>query len=224
MTVFTPGAEDKIHKVKRYPVENVICTDVGPVYIEGPVEREKLEKLFFAEGLSNFRPPGQQKKALEMLAEDEDGLVFIARHEHTIIGYATFHNPDFPWWQNTGIEELMELGGLEIDPDWRNSGVASGLFKALFGNEQFDFFEDKIVMNIQTVHCWDIRRSGFSIWEYRELMRGMLEKFGFYVQSTNDPEVREHGANMLMVRIGKHVEKEAAQEFLDICFGKQRCF
>ncbi len=222
MTVLAGNNSYRRLRDRGYPVESLVLTDAGPVFVEGPVEREELEKLSFSDGLDIFRPPKKQKEALKKLAGDEDGMIFIARKESMVVGYATFHNPDFPWWQKTGVKELIELGGLEIDPRWRNSGVASGLLQALFDNDEYPYWEYKIVMNVQTVHCWDLRRIGLSEWKYRELMRKLLEKYGFSVQPTDDPEIKDHWANMLMARVGKNVEKGSYARFLNSCFVKER--
>ena len=204
------------------PVQGMLATENGPVYIEGPVEAGRLKQLDFSDSLTNFRPAQQQKKALVTLAGDPDGSVYIARFERAIIGYATFHDPDFPWWKNTGIAELVELGGLEVAAPWRSFGVAKALFKALFCNEDFPYFEDKIVMNIQTIYCWDLNCSTQTTWQYRNMMKTMLEKYNFAVQFTDDPEVREHPANMLMVRIGKKVSRQSREAFEALCLSRNR--
>ncbi len=210
-----PQASDR-----NYPVQGLLATERGPVYIEGPVEAGRLEELDFSDCLTNFRPAPQQKKALVTLSGDPDGTVYIVRFENTVIGYATFHDPDFPWWRNTGIAELVELGGLEIARPWRGVGVAKALFQALFCNEQFPYFEDKIVMNIQTIYCWDLDCSAETTWQYRNMMKTMLEKFDFFVQFTDDPEVREHPANMLMVRIGRNTSKQSREAFASKCVSR----
>lgn len=211
-------------KGKNSPVQGILLTDKAVVHLEGPVDRKFLERLNFSEGLNNFRPCQQQKKALENIAGDPDGMVFIALCVDTVIGYITFHDPDFPWWKDTGIKELVELGGLEIAPEWRNCGIASGMLKAIFSNEAYDYLEGKIVMNVQTVYCWDMRNSNLSPWQYRNLMKSMLEKFDFVVENTDDPEIREHPANMLMVRYGKKVKKESIARFLYACKSRSRFF
>ncbi len=207
-----------------YPVQNTLTTDQGTVQFEGPVTFEHLRQLSFCESLNNFRPAQKQKIALETLAGDPDGMVFIARFEETIIGYVTFHDPDFPWWKNAGVKGLVELGGLEIAPSWRGSGVSSAFFKSLFDNEQYAYFNDKIVMNIQTIHCWDLCNSNKSPWGYRDMMKGMLGKYGFQVEHTADPEIREHLANMLMVRMGENVSRESKEAFLTHCTSSNRMF
>lgn len=205
-----------------YPVQHLLTTNKGKVYVEGPVEAERLKQMDFLETLTNFRPAAQQKKALVTLAGDMDGMVFIARLESTVLGYITFHDPDFPWWRHTGLEELMELGGLEVAPQWRGSGISTQLFKSLFRNEDFLFFEDRIVMNIQTLHCWDLCHATQSPWQYRNMMQKMLERFDFQVAKTDDPEIREHPANLLMVRLGKNVSEEARAFFFDLCTSRSR--
>lgn len=206
----------------NYPVQRLLATDRGEVCVEGPVEPERLKQMEFLETLTNFRPASQQKKALVTLAGDADGMVFVARLAQTVLGYMSFHDPDFPWWRNTGLAELMELGGLEIAPQWRGFGVSTYLFKSLFCNEDFLFFEDKIVMNIQTLHCWDLCHATQSPWQYRNMMQKMLERFDFQVARTDDPEIREHPANLLMVRLGKNVSEEARAVFFDLCTSRSR--
>ncbi len=205
-----------------YPVQEMLYTDHGTVFIEGPLAAERLRQMEFAETMNIFRPAPQQKKALVLLAGDPDGMVFTARFGNMVIGYVTFHDPDFPCWKNTGLEELVELGGLEIAPQWRGCGITSAFLNSLFGSGSFNYFEKKIVMNIQMVSCWDLEYFGRSAWQYRKLMKTMLERFGFRVERTDDPEVSEHPANMLMVRMGKDVSRESCELFQELCLSRRR--
>ncbi|MBJ3773705.1 hypothetical protein JEQ20_24925, partial [Klebsiella pneumoniae] len=71
-----------------------IKKSAGLLQFEGPVHPERIASLYMDEGLTAFRRPSQQQKALEGIAELPEGRVILAIHEHTIIGYVTFLYPD----------------------------------------------------------------------------------------------------------------------------------
>ncbi len=139
-------------------------TGKGEVHLEGPVSAAVLEPLRLNEGMNCFRPPLKQLQALISLSRQPDGLVFLSRHGHTIVSYLTFQKSDFPWWRKRWFPQLLELGALETDPEWRKKGVTSALLAAIFCNPAYAYFEDFIVFSIQSAYYWDIDRTGLSPW------------------------------------------------------------
>lgn len=176
-------------------------TDQGMVYLEGPCPGEYLAQLKMNDKLSNFRPPDKQKSALVMIANMDRGMMYIARHEDEIIGYVTFHpSDDSSRWSKH--PRLIELGGIEISSDWRRFGVAKELLKFCFANP---VFEDLIVITMEMCWHWDTRRTNLDIWEYQRVLTNLFGSVGMQRTPTDDPDIMEHAANVLMTRIGKNV-------------------
>lgn len=181
-----------------------IKTPKGPVFLEGPVDDKYLETLTMNERLTLFRPPKQQKEALKTITGLPHGMVFIARHENEIIGYVTFHHPDeYSRWHKH--PRILEMGGIEISPDWRKCGVASNLMRVAFSAKVLEQF---IVITLEYCWHWDLRNSGLSIWSYQEVLTNLFRKVGLEKVPTDDPDIMEHPANVLMAKIGEKVSKQ----------------
>ena len=70
--------------------------------------------------LTAFRPAEKQHKALIEIADLPEGRIIIARQNETIVGYATFLYPDpLERWSEGNIENLIELGAIEVIPIFR---------------------------------------------------------------------------------------------------------
>ncbi len=89
---------------------------------EGPVSPETIERYPFHEGLVAFRPPEQQRKAMIEISRLPEGRIIIARTEDTIVGYVSFLYPDpLERWSEGNMEDLLELGAIEVTPPYRNT-------------------------------------------------------------------------------------------------------
>ena len=189
--------------------------DCGLVTVEGPVEREKIIIMNICEGLLQFRQPADQKKALAQIAALPEGQVYLAHFNQTIIGYITFHYPEFERWAHTGITNLLELGAIEVSPAWRSKGIATALIKAPFVDNRM---EDKIIISLECYWFWDLRGTKLNTWQYRQMMQTLLAKGGFQTRVTDDPDICSHPANLLSVRIGSLVDAETCTKFGSICY------
>lgn len=202
--------DDKDIKVAK----GLIFTPQGTIHLEGPVTGSYLSRLLINKQLNNFRPAERQKEALISITDLPNARVFIARHEQEIIGYVTFHHPDeysrwskHPW--------VLELGAIEVSPSWRTYRVAQYLLQEAFSS---GFFEDFIVITIEYCWHWDLRGSGLTTWDYQRMLTKLFSSVGFKKRATDDPDILEHPANVLMVRYGKNVPKEAIQRFEELTF------
>lgn len=195
-------------------------TPRGSICLQGPVTREEMGHLDMEEGLDKFRLPVEQKKVLDTITELPEGRVFIARQEQTIIGYITFHLPEFPRWAQSGIPGLIELGGLEVSRNWRGQGVGQALLDYTFFAHDF---EDSIIISIETYCNWDLKGSGMNLWEYRRMLEKILGRVGLERWLTDDQEITDHPANMLTVRVGNRVTTETRLQFEKLLFLKRHC-
>lgn len=202
-------------------VKSAFQTPLGQLNIRGPVTLETLKSYHLAEGLNCFRSSHLQHEALIKLAGQPDGIVFTASLANTVISYVSFQKPDYPWWLDRCMPEIIELGGLETDLSWRKMGLTNILLDNIFKNPEFTYFEDYIVLAVQFVQSWDIRNTGLDPWAYRDFMLKLFKKYGFTTWETVDPEIREHPCNVLLARTGKKLDNSCIMQFTGTCLGKQ---
>ncbi len=202
-------------------INETIETTLGDIQVRGPLEPSSLNTLKLSEGLNFFRPARRQHLALVELAGQDDGLVFVASIAHKIVSYVSFQKPDYPWWQDRCLPEVIELGGLETDLSWRKMGITTTLLDYIFNNPKFTYFEDFIVIAVQFVQSWDLNNTGLAPWAYREFMLKLFGKYGFTTWETIDPEVREHPCNLLLARIGEKIDRSCITAFSYSCLGTQ---
>ncbi|AGL01350.1 GNAT family N-acetyltransferase [Desulfoscipio gibsoniae] len=181
---------------------------------EGPVQPDYISQLNISPDMYVFREPHKQHKALVDIAASSDGMVYIARHQNVIVGYVTFHNPDkYSRWSKH--ESILELGAIEVSPAWRKYKVGKKLMQLAFTNPIMD---EKIVITIEFCWHWDLENTGLDIWQYQKMLSKLFGSVGLVRVPTDDPEIIEHIANVMMARIGPRVTEEAIQKFEDMKF------
>jgi acetoin utilization protein AcuA len=188
----------------------------GNIIIEGPISSADLARLDFHEDLVAFRPPAQQHKALVEIASLPEGRILIARDLNEIVGYVTYVYPDpLERWSKGNMENLIELGAIEVIPKFRSGGVGKAL---LHVSMMDDAMEDYIVLTTEYYWHWDLKGTNLNVWEYRKVMEKMMNAGGLEYYATDDPEISSHPANCLMARIGKRVDQESIQQFDSLRF------
>ncbi|MCJ7842357.1 GNAT family N-acetyltransferase [Lederbergia sp. NSJ-179] len=186
----------------------------GTLLIEGPIPGEKLTQLDFHKDLVAFRPAKQQQEALVEIADLPEGRIVIAREENQVVGYVTFLYPDpLERWSQGNLENLIELGAIEVAPEFRGAGVGKALLEVSMMD---DAMEDYIIITTEYYWHWDLKGTGLNVWEYRKIMEKMMNSGGLVWYATDDPEITSHPANCLMVRVGKRVPPESIQKFDNI--------
>lgn len=186
-------------------------TSHGTITVEGPVSAETLEGLSFHEDLKAFRPAQEQKKAVTEIARLAEGRIIIARNKDTIVGYVTYVYPDpLESWSEGNMENLLELGAIEVIPDYRNFKVGKTLLKVSMMD---DAMEDYIIITTEYYWHWDLKGTKLSVWDYRKVMEKMMNAGDLEYMATDDPEISSHPANCLMVRIGKRIDLDTIQQF-----------
>lgn len=191
-------------------------TKHGSLILEGPVSSEDIARLEFHEGLVAFRPPAQQHKAIIEIAKLPEGRILIARDNFTIVGYVTFLYPDpLERWSKGQMDNLIELGAIEVIPKFRGSGVGKGLLKVSMMDDKM---EDYITITTEYYWHWDLKGTGLNVWEYRKVMEKMMNAGGLEYFATDDPEISSHPANCLMAKIGNRIDLESIQRFDQLRF------
>lgn len=186
-----------------------IQCDGDLIIIEGPVTGEYLSGLEFDPGLDSFRIAGKQKNCLCEIADSPDGLLYIARIGGAVVGYVTFHDPDqYTRWARHPL--ILELGAVEVSPPWRRCKIGRHLLGLAFSNP---LMKERIVVTMEYSWHWDLEASGLNLWNYQKMLTNLFGSVGLRKVSTNDPEIMEHPANVLMARIGEEVPQEMVESF-----------
>ncbi len=193
-----------------------IETDQGTITIEGPLSSDQLETYHFHEGLKAFRPPKKQLEALVQIADFDEGRILVARTDDTIIGYVTFLYPDpLERWSKFQMEDLLELGAIEVASPYRSYKIGSTLLKVSMLDP---FMENYIIITTEYYWHWDLKGTGLNVWEYRHVMEKMMGAGGLKPMPTDDPEIASHPANCLLAYIGKNVPEESIKRFEELRF------
>ena len=191
-------------------------TKHGTVIVEGPVTPEQIASYTLHEDLKAFRPAHLQHKALIDIASLEDGRITVMRQGTLVVGYVTFLYPDpLERWAEDKIDNMIELGAIEVIPSYRGSGAGKKLLQVSFMGPEM---EDYLVITTEYYWHWDLKGSGLSVWDYRKMMERMMSAGGLEWYATDDPEICSHPANCLMARIGKNVSNESIQRFDQLRF------
>ncbi|WP_342598631.1 GNAT family N-acetyltransferase [Psychrobacillus sp. FSL H8-0483] len=203
-----------IHKKAYNAVE--LETKHGNVVIEGPILSEEIAKLEFHEDLVAFRVPDAQHRAIIEIAKLPEGRIIIVRDQQTIVGYCTFLHPDpLETWSKGNMENLIELGAIEVIPKYRGTGVGKTLLRVSMMD---DAMEDYITITTEYYWHWDLKGTGLNVWEYRKVMEKMMQAGGLKYFATDDPEISSHPANCLMAKIGNRVDNDSIQQFDQLRF------
>nr|WP_276588969.1 GNAT family N-acetyltransferase [Bacillus amyloliquefaciens] len=161
--------------------------------------------------MTAFRLPHEQHKALIEIAGLPEGRIIIARDGQTIIGYVTYLYPDpLERWSDGNMEDLLELGAIEVAPGYRGCSVGKTLLTVSMMDEQMEHY---IIMTTEYYWHWDLKGMKKDLWEYRKIMEKMMNAGGLVWFATDEPEISSHPANCLMARIGRHVSQESIEQF-----------
>ncbi len=188
----------------------------GTLILEGPISPETLASYDFHDDLTSFRPPAEQKQALIGISKLPEGRINIVREGEMIVGYVTFVYPDpMERWSEGKMENLIELGAIEVAPKYRGAQVGKNLLRLSMMD---DAMEDYIVITTEYYWHWDLKGSGLDVWQYRKVMEKMMNAGSLEWFATDDPEISSHPANCLMARIGSRIDTDSVQQFDQLRF------
>lgn len=184
----------------------------GAEYIvEGPVSSNFLKQCTFHQDLNSFRISEQQHQAIIKATKLQESRIIIARIDKMIVGYIAFTYPDeLEHWSKGKMEDLLELGAIEVAIPYRGMGLAKEMLQIALK----DITMEKFIV-ITTLHYWhwDLKNTNLNIWQYQDMMKKVLGYFGFKKYDTIDPEVQSDPANLLMARIGEKVPESSISTF-----------
>lgn len=188
----------------------------GKIRIEGPVSINRLNTCSFSNELSAFRKASEQYNVLQAISQTKAGRVIIAHKNQHIVGYVTFVKPDpAERWSQLNIPQLLMLGGIEVSRQYRHLKIATNLVKVAIMDP---YIENYIIVSTEYYWHWDIQGAQLNVWEYKEVMKKIMNAGGFEQMSTDDPEILSHPANCLMVRIGNYVCVDTIEKFNQLRF------
>jgi len=181
----------------------------GTAHIEGPVSGRYVTTLTLDDELNNFRTPDKQLDALAGIADSVDGLLYILRSGQTVVGYVSFHAPD-PYSRWSQHPKVLELGAIELSPKFRGKKLGIKLLQYAFSNP---IMEERVAITTEYCWHWDLDNTGLDIWSYQKMLTRLFGSVGLKYTSTDDPDICEHVANVLMVRYGKNLSSDDVNLF-----------
>ncbi len=186
----------------------------GIVFLEGPVKADALANLSINQKLTNFRAPERQYESMIIVANLPEGMVYIARHDNKIVGYILFHYPSqYSRWSKH--PRMLELGAIEVSQDYKRHGIGTSLLKVAFENPVMEEF---VVITTEFFWHWDLKNSGLDVMSYQRMLNKLFSVVDFRKRRTDDPDILEHPANMLMVRFGSMVSKAYVNAFEELTY------
>lgn len=189
----------------------------GDLFISGVTSPEELEGMSIDFMLKSFRPARRQKQSLIEISKLPRGKVVTAQLKGEIVAYVTFHPPcELERW-SSGPKEILELGAIEVSPRVRKHGIARQMLKVAFEDETM---ENYIVLATEYYWNWDMEGTEMNIWEYREMIRRLMENVNMVVGDTDEKEISSHPANLLMIRFGSKVNPATVRQFESMLFGQ----
>ena len=158
--------------------------------------------------------PEREHQLLLGIAERPDCALTLAyTSTGEIVGQVTLAPAD-AWWQ--GVANTYELA-MEVSSSWRRLGIARQLLSLTLEHHAL---EEMSLVAIGLSWHWDLKDSGLSPFRYRSLLAHILEPYHFFECLTDEPNIGLDPANILLARIGKHVEREV----MDQLFQRMRFF
>ncbi|KJS14593.1 MAG: acetoin dehydrogenase [Peptococcaceae bacterium BRH_c4b] len=186
----------------------------GIVFVEGPVKADVLANLSINQKLTNFRAPERQYESMIIVANLPEGMVYIARYGNEIVGYILFHYPSqYSRWNKH--PRILELGAIEVSQDYKRHGIGTSLLKVAFENPVMEEF---VVITTEFFWHWDLKNSGLDVMSYQRMLNKLFSVVDFRKRRTDDPDILEHPANMLMVRFGSMVSKAYVNAFEELIY------
>ncbi len=185
-------------------------TPAGPLLMRDFCPPSLVERLVPDSGLHAFaRIPEREHELLLNIAKSPDCALTLA---HTpggdIVAQVTLA-PGDDWWD--GFENVFEIT-IEVSSNWRNMGIAEAI---LDFSLELDALEDMILFAMGLSWHWDTETLNISVYQYRKLIARLFEAQGFKEFSTTEPNIRMEPGNILLVRIGKNVDKLVEKRFLN---------
>src|SRR5215467_8752458 len=205
----TLDKSDPLQKSNASPLKRGFETAAGPLILQSFCSPALVESLKADRGLHAFAHfPEREHQLLLGIAERPNCALTLAYTPGgEIVGQVTLAPAD-TWWQ--GVANTYELA-IEVSTHWRRLGIARQLLSLALA---FDTLEKMIIVALGLSWHWDVKEAGLSPFGYRSLLRRIFDPFGFFECMMDEPNVSMDPANILLMRLGEHVETEAINQVL----------
>jgi hypothetical protein len=205
----TLDESDLLQKSNVNPLRRGFETAAGPLNLQSFCSPAQVASLKAERGLHAFaHVPEREHQLLLGIAERPDCALTLAYTPGgEIVGQVTLAPAD-TWWQ--GVANTYEIA-IEVSVHWRRLGIARQLLSLAL---EFDAVEEMILVALGLSWHWDFKGAGLSPFRYRSVIARTFEPYNFYEWMIDEPNVRIDPANILLVRIGKHVEPEVINQLL----------
>jgi GNAT superfamily N-acetyltransferase len=196
-----PGST-RISRVKTYK------TPAGPLFLRNCCSPSFVEGLKADEGLRAFArlPEREHHLLLTVAQKPENRLTLAYTATGKIVGQATLAPLD-DWWQDIG--NAYEIA-VEVSAGWRKLGIAHRLLSLAL---EFESLEEYLILGLGLSWHWDYEGLGISRFHYREMIARLFAAHGFAEYLTSEPNIRMDPANILVARLGSHLEEENMNRF-----------
>ena len=187
-----------------------IESSAGPLLLRDFCPPSFVERLVPDSGLHAFaRIPEREHELLVNLAKSPDCALVLAHTPEGAIVAQVSLVPGDEWWD--GFENVYEVT-IEVSSNWRRMGLARTILEFAL---ELDALEDMILFAMGLSWHWDTDDLKISVYRYRELLAKLFESQGFKEYATTEPNIRMEPGNILLVRVGKNVDKLVVKRFLD---------
>ncbi len=206
---------DLLQRSAACPRRSTFETAAGSLILHNFCPPSLVTSLKADRGLHAFTyVPEREHQLLLGIAERPDCALTLAyTPDGEIVGQVTL-TPADTWWQ--GVANTYEIA-IEVSTRWRRLGVARQLLSLAL---EFDAVEEMNLVALGLSWHWDFKEAGLSAFRYRSLVAHVLEPYHFFECLTDEPNVAMDPTNILLVRIGKNVEREV----MDQLFQRLRFF
>ena len=196
-----------LRKGNAYPREKRFKTTAGSLILHSFSSSSLVASLKVECGLHAFaRVPEREHQLLLGIAERPDCALTLAyTPAGEVVGQVTLAPAD-AWWQ--GLANTYEIA-VEVSDQWRQLGLASRLLSLAL---EPDAVEEMILVALGLSWHWDIKGTGLSPFDYRSMLRQVFEPYGFSEYQLDEPNINMDPANILLIRIGKHVKQEVISQ------------
>src|SRR5438105_3840470 len=211
----TLSETDLLQKSNVSPLRRGFETAAGPLILQSFCSPALVASLKAERGLHAFAHfPEREHLLLLGIAERPDCALTLAyTSTGEIVGQVTLALAD-AWWQ--GVANTYELA-MEVSSPWRRLGIARQLLALTLEHHAV---EEMILVAVGLSWHWDLKGSGLSPFRYRCMLARTFEPYHFFECLIDEPNVNADPANILLVRIGEHVE----QEVIDQLFQRMHFF
>ena len=183
-------------------------TPAGPLFLRSCCSPSLVEGLQADEGLRAFArlPEREHRLLLSLTRQPEASLTLAYTATGKIVGQVTLAPVD-TWWQ--GIGNTYEIA-VEVSSSWRNLGIAHQLLSLAL---DFETLEEYLILGLGFSWHWDYEGLGMTRYQYRAIIANLFAAHGFVEYLTSEPNIRMDPANILVARLGSHLEYESMNRF-----------